>query len=208
MVKKLFLVGVMLLLASLLMVGCGVPQEEHDAVVAERDAAKVQVASLQSDLNKAQSDLAAAESDLATAQAQIETLEDDIDKAESSLGKAKSDLAAAQRQVSELRGVKTELRPLWDSLRPKLDLLNHNTHMLGLYERGAPEMEMGLAGMRLGSYIASVGNSELSEMYDEWLQLAAEMKIVESTQLFDEMCHKIIELTEADINAFETQLSK
>lgn len=50
MLKRWFLVGVMLLLASLLVAGCGIPQADYDAVVAERDALKAQVAELESEL--------------------------------------------------------------------------------------------------------------------------------------------------------------
>ena len=64
-----------LLLVVPLLSACGIAQEEYDEVVAERDAAKAQVSSLQSDLNKDKSDLAATESALVTAETQIAELE-------------------------------------------------------------------------------------------------------------------------------------
>jgi len=71
MVKTWFVVGVMVLLVSLPVVGCGIPKEdyeavvtERDAVVAERDAAKSQIASLQSDLAEAESQISSLQSDL------------------------------------------------------------------------------------------------------------------------------------------------
>ena len=53
MAKRWFLVGGVLLLVLLFVVGCGIPQETYDAVLAERDEAQAKVASLQSGLDKA-----------------------------------------------------------------------------------------------------------------------------------------------------------
>lgn len=80
MVKRWFLVGAMLLLVSLLVVGCGIPQEEHDAVVAELDSAQAQVASLQSDLTEAESQIESLESDLAAAESDYDTLTEKVAK--------------------------------------------------------------------------------------------------------------------------------
>jgi uncharacterized lipoprotein NlpE involved in copper resistance len=74
--KALFTV-MAILLVVLTLIGCGgVSQEDLDAAIAERDAAKGQVTTLQGQLNTAQTSLTAAneaktkaETDLATAQA-------------------------------------------------------------------------------------------------------------------------------------------
>jgi hypothetical protein len=50
--RKLVLVLSLLAVAVLLITACGIPQEDHDAVVAERDTAKTELASLQADLNQ------------------------------------------------------------------------------------------------------------------------------------------------------------
>ena len=91
MLKRWFLVGVMLLLASSLVVGCGIPQEEYDAVLAERDAAQAEVESLKSDLATVEGNLATAEGDLATVQSQISSLQ--------------SDLTAVQKELAEIKEV-------------------------------------------------------------------------------------------------------
>lgn len=94
MVKRWLLVSVMLL-ASLLVVGCGIPQEEYDAVVAERDAAQAQATTLQSDLAKARSDLTAVEAKLAS-------LQEDYNTAKSNLTAVESALAEAEARIAEL----------------------------------------------------------------------------------------------------------
>lgn len=50
--KKLFLLLISLLAVGVLSSACGIPQEDHDAVVADRDAAQMQLANLQPALNQ------------------------------------------------------------------------------------------------------------------------------------------------------------
>jgi len=52
MIKRWLLLGSILLLLSLLMAGCGISQEEHNAVLAERDSAQAQVSSLERQLKE------------------------------------------------------------------------------------------------------------------------------------------------------------
>ena len=52
MIKRWLLFGSILLILSLLMAGCGISQEEHNAVLAERDSAQAQVSSLERQLKE------------------------------------------------------------------------------------------------------------------------------------------------------------
>lgn len=70
MVGRWFIFGV-ILLVSLLIVSCGVPEEDYEVVVSERDAAQNQLESLQSDLAIMESDLESMDSDLTAASATI-----------------------------------------------------------------------------------------------------------------------------------------
>jgi len=89
MVRRILL-GVVLLLVSSLMVGCGVAQEEYDRVTSDLSAAQAQIKTLESDYDKAKNDLS-------TVQSQIKNLEGDYAKAE-------SNLSAAQSQIKTLQG--------------------------------------------------------------------------------------------------------
>ena len=115
-VKKIILIGTALLLVVPLLSACGVPQEDLDDAIAERDAAQAQVTSLQSDLAAAESALAAAESDLAAAESAKDSAESAKASAESAKAAAESakaaaesakaaaesDLAAAEAEVADL----------------------------------------------------------------------------------------------------------
>lgn len=103
--KRWFLVGVMLLLASLLVVGCGVPEEEHEAVVAERDAAQAQVSELASSLEEAEAELGATQAELEAAQAKVSDLE-------SSLGKSQNELVAIKAENQDLEQANAQLKRL------------------------------------------------------------------------------------------------
>ena len=91
------LIGMVLLVVSSLMCGCGVAQEEYDKVTSDLSAAQGQIKTLQSDLSAAQGQIKTVESELSAAQAQIKTLESNYEKAQ-------SDLSTAQSQIKTLQG--------------------------------------------------------------------------------------------------------
>ena len=107
--KRWFAVGVTMM-ACLLLVGCGVPQEGHDAALA-------QVAFLQSKLSETQSDLT-------EAQSQIESLESDLTEAENQINTLESDLAAMQGKyvqvLDETNKLKNQLYALESQLESQL----------------------------------------------------------------------------------------
>jgi len=70
--KRWFLIGVMLL-AVLMVVGCGIPQEDYDAVVAERDAGQTKLQSVQDELDTAKSELQSVKSQLTSLQSTVQT---------------------------------------------------------------------------------------------------------------------------------------
>lgn len=175
--KKVIGISLVVAMVFLFLLGCGVPQEDYDAVVAERDAAQTQVASLESDL-------AATEADLATAE---------------------SDLAAAQAQVSQLEDFKTELTSSWASLSPKLELINQITYIFALYEAGE-DILVGFAILGFTPYVDAVGDTELSEIWEQCLEFINQWEGTQFDQKFAELIDRALELVEADIEAMEAQL--
>jgi len=82
MFKKWSLVCVILLSIALLVTGCGIPQEDYDAVVAERGGAEAKIERMQSDLETARSDLSIVEGELATLQRQVTSLHSELAQAQ------------------------------------------------------------------------------------------------------------------------------
>lgn len=94
MVKRGFLVGAILLLVSLLLIGCGVPKEDYEAVVAERD-------STIAERDSALAELQSVKTQLNTAQAEVSDLNSKLEK--------------RQQQLSDFQEI-------LDSLEPKLQM--------------------------------------------------------------------------------------
>ena len=92
MVKRWLIISVALL-ASLAMFGCGVPQANYEAVIAERD-------SLQLDLESEQSQLQSVQRELETAQSELQSVRSQLSSSKSMVqaqkGKVKEALGYAQ----------------------------------------------------------------------------------------------------------------
>ena len=216
MLKRWFLAGVVLLVVSLLVAGCGVPQEEHDAVVAERDAAQAEVASLQSELAGVQSDLAATEDDLAAAESDLGETESDLATARSSISSLQSDLRAAQAKVSQLEGSQTEMGSLWDSLNEKLTLQRtildywNGAAWLGAGEKTESEyiIETGSFLIITSVLANAIGNAELSELWDDFMSYIGQVKEAEAMGSIAALTDLLHDLIDQDIAAIEAELSK
>ena len=70
--KRWFLVGMIFLLVPWLLVGCGISEEVHNAVVAERVYVKAELESTRSELNAVKSELESVQKELAITRAELE----------------------------------------------------------------------------------------------------------------------------------------
>lgn len=103
--RRWFAAGVMIFLVSLLVAGCGIPQEDYDAVIAEREAAEAQAASLRGQLTTASSEASRAKGDLAGVQSELVKVNNELEAARKEAESAKS---AASNAQSQLPAVKSE----------------------------------------------------------------------------------------------------
>lgn len=99
MVKKLFLVGVMLLM-SLMVVGCGIPQEQHDVVVADLDKAQAELESLKAELKSVGGELEVSESKVSELTSSLGKTETELESTKSEYGAFKSDVEEALLQLA------------------------------------------------------------------------------------------------------------
>ena len=161
--KKIIGILLMVVMVLPLLLGCGIPQEEHDAVLAERDAAQAQVASLQSELDNAQNQVGTLESDLAKAESEVETLESDLSQAKDQVESLQSSVAATQ---TEYNTFKSDLKSAYTSLDRLLEInyvtLGINAEILldnldGVYE----------GCILMTGKLASLGDSELEALWEE-----------------------------------------
>jgi len=103
MVKRWLIISVALL-ASLAMFGCGVPQANYEAVIAERDSLQLDLESEQSQLQSVQRELETAQSELQSVQRELETAQSELQSVRSQLSSSKSMVQAQKGKVKEALG--------------------------------------------------------------------------------------------------------
>ena len=81
--KRCSLVGGILLLVSLLLVGCGIPREDYDAVVAERDSAQTELQSVKAELTASRASVSELTSSLGKATAELQAAKECMSSAKS-----------------------------------------------------------------------------------------------------------------------------
>ncbi len=173
-----------LVLASILVVtGCGVPQEEHDAAVAQLQveranveatlngkisdlesvvksekakgkSMRLQLDSTERKLRESQKKAIEAAKDVASVKAQVTSLERDVSRAESTADRVKGQLAALQEQATTVESER-------DELQRRLDMLMKN--MRGLSNSGAlPDpSEAGIKDAGAEALVLSEDNADL-----------------------------------------------
>lgn len=85
-----FLASGILLLVSLLVIGCGIPQEQYDTVVAERDSTQAELFSVQSELKTAKSELDRVKSELDSVRGQLSSAQTTVQSQEERLQEART----------------------------------------------------------------------------------------------------------------------
>ena len=168
---------------GLVVTGCGVPQEEHDAAVAQLQAERanieatlngkisdlesvvksekakgksmrLQLDSTERKLRESQKKAIAAAKDVATVKAKVTSLEREVSRAESTADRVKDQLAALQERATTVEGER-------DELQRRLDMLMKN--MSGLSNSGAlPDTsEAGLMDAGAEALVLSEDNADL-----------------------------------------------
>jgi hypothetical protein len=120
MVKRYFIASLIILMTSLLVASCGIPQEDYAAALAEAMATKAQVSSMQIDLSESQSDLDKAKNDLNVSQSRASILQDDLEEAERDLAEALGQLSPLKSQVSLLQSEASSMQDKISSLETSL----------------------------------------------------------------------------------------
>ena len=182
MIKRWLVVGAILFICIIL-VGCGVGQEEYDAV---QDVEQAQIASLQSSLSEVQSDFTEAQSDFTEAQSDLTEAQNDLTEAQSDLTEAEnqlntleSDLADGQGKyvqvLDEFNGLKSQLYALESQLESQLndyDALVKKVAKAKVYAEMLDKYILGLAfnltqeeKTDLSRLVSYTGNSELNEKW-------------------------------------------
>jgi len=143
--KRKLVLGIVLVLVTLLISSCGIPQEEHDAVVAERDSAQSQVKSLQSKLTGVEGELDTTNTQLETAQSTLETVQGELETTKSEFQSLESQLSSANSRLqstnSQLSSKKSQLASLVEKVELSNQILKRRTAYLRAYKADSGSTE-------------------------------------------------------------------
>lgn len=115
--KRWFLTGMLLLSVPLVTVGCGVAQEQYDAVVADLSQASKELQSVRSDLVATQAKVSELTSSLEKTQASLKAAEAKNSELTSSLEKAESELQAGSAELTaSVQKIQAELQAAQDKV--------------------------------------------------------------------------------------------
>lgn len=172
------------------LVGCGVAQEQYDAVVADLGRAQQELQSVKAELDQAKAELDKTMTELDKTKAEMALVTAAPDKTEVDVTKVKAELATAKNDLektnTELATVRAELEKArgridavssaWSSLKPKVEILSiivesmETTAIKGLTVQGAfsiteQEYRRRTADQRerIAMALEAVGNNKLTE---------------------------------------------
>lgn len=101
--RKQWLLGVIVLLASALVISCGIPQEEYNAALIERNATQAKVESLQTEAESLQTEIESLQTEIKSLQDEFDKAQDQIESIENDRSEVEGDLATAQSRISSLQ---------------------------------------------------------------------------------------------------------
>lgn len=175
--KRMFLCGMIFLLLSLLLVGCGVAQEQHDAVVADLGKAQQEAQSIKAELEASRARVSELTLSLEKAESELEATQAENSELTSSLGKAETELEATQSELETTQGeleavgteyeaFKSDIKSLWDPLGRNLlinqTILSINAGLL-LDDLDAVEQRCNT----MTGKVAALGDPELQALWEE-----------------------------------------
>ena len=96
MLRKWFILSILSFLMLSLTLGCGIPQEQYDALAAELSAAQNELQSVKAELGSNQSKVSELTSSLEKSQGELQSTRADLKSTQSELDSAKESLAAIE----------------------------------------------------------------------------------------------------------------
>lgn len=192
MLKNWLGISLSLLLISSLLAGCGIPQEQHDAVIAERDEvlAQLNATGVERDELKTQLNSTVVERDKAKTQlnatvvakdeakAQVTALENELNELKTVLLKTQTSLETAENNygelVSNLQKTHKELEALIEADALIMRFWSDSGKFAaGLISNDEMNSKTTIFEISLGIYLSRTGNDSLSQHWENAAQAAS-----------------------------------
>lgn len=183
MVKRWLLVGMIFLLVPWLVVGCGVAQEQYDAVVSDLGKAQQELQSVKGELESTQAKVSEltssqekAKSELKATQAELETTRAKVSELTSNLEKTKSELEVAQGELEATQAEQEAFKSELASECSRFDkIVGLEWFIVGYWSAGARQDEelIEQRTAQMVSYVEPVGDPMLTSLWQQAMDAAA-----------------------------------
>ena len=170
MAKRWFLVGGILLLVPLLIVGCGIPQEQYDALASDLSNAQQELQSVKGELGASQAKVSELTLSLKKARTELEATQSDLESTQADLESTQADLESTQ---AELETAQTKYDTFKADLKSSLGSLDKyaavNHYVLGINRALCLDDLNGIeaAATKTTSAVNGCGDSELKSLWEQ-----------------------------------------
>jgi DNA repair exonuclease SbcCD ATPase subunit len=215
--KRWFLVGMIFFLVPWLLVGCGVAQEEYDAVVSQLGSAQEELQTVKSELGAAQaknseltSSLGKSRTEVEAMQAKLEAAKGDLEATQaenseltSSLEKTQTELEAAQ---AENETFKSEVISTWSDLDKIVGL---EWLIVGYWSAAAKGDEDLIEQLhaKMVTYVEPVGDARLTSLWQQALSAAEKGQETLFLESFAAMMDRNSKLLSDAVKAIRSKLA-
>lgn len=223
--KGWFLVGVIFLLVPWVLVGCGIPQEQYDATVAELDKAQQELQSVKAELGTTQAKVAELTSDLSKTQTELEAAQDEVSGLATSLEKNEAELETTQTEKSELNtsleksrteleAVQSEYESFESDIKSTWDRLDKILGLQWLLVRYWSEAAKGNTEAveqytaKMVSYVEPIGDSMMDSLWEQAMSAAEKGQDNLFLESFAALMDRNSALLKADAKAIRDALAK
>ncbi len=160
--KKVLLIGIGLVILALVLPACGIPQEEYDTVLSERDAAQAEITLLKNNLDAANAQVTSLHSNLSEAKVRINILESDVAEAQSQIESLESRVGSLQSQVSSAQGNYNALKQNAEKARLYGQLLD-NYYFVPYFEISLAEL------IEFTNMVNKTENTKVIDSFNTWM---------------------------------------
>jgi chromosome segregation ATPase len=185
--KRQSLTIVAVLLASLALASCGIPQEDYDQVVSDLTAAQAEITKLETDLATARNENGNLQNELDAVVAEYEGLQTEYDTLNGELTETMAEYESLQTEYNDLNDKLTEVMAGYESLQTEYDDLNaileetgsaiasaYVYHSIVIELLGPAVTGDALTGSEtinaVGDLVKEAGDEGLQEKFDAWRQ--------------------------------------
>jgi len=119
--RKRWIIATVTMFLVFMAIGCGIPQEEYDAVILERDSLQAELEQAKNELNNKKTELQTVQTELTSIQAELASAQSELETSKSDLGSIQTELDAKKSEVQSVKSQLTLSKSTTSNLQTKID---------------------------------------------------------------------------------------